>query len=49
MLTAICIALILLFVAVIIFSFAAVMLLGKILVYAAAAFAIGYLIKWIFD
>lgn len=49
MLTAICIALILFFIAAIIFSFAAVMLLGKILVYLAAALAIAYLIKWIFD
>lgn len=44
MLTAICIAVILLFVSVIIFSFAAVMLLVKILVFLAATLAIGYLI-----
>lgn len=49
MLTAIVIAIILLLASAIIFSFAAVVLLGKILVYAAIALAIGYLIKWIFD
>lgn len=49
MITAICIALILLLVSAIIFSFAAVMLLGKILIYGAIALGIGYLIKWIFD
>lgn len=49
MLTAMVIAFILLLASAIIFSFAAMALLGKILVYAVIAFAIGYLIKWIFD
>lgn len=49
MFTIICVALILLFVSVVIFSFAAVMILGKILVYGAIALGIACLIKWIFD
>lgn len=49
MLTAICIAAILLLASIFIFAFAAVVILGRILLYLAIAVAIGCFIKWIFD
>ncbi len=49
MVTAICITLVLLLVSAIIFYFATIVILGKILIYGAVALGVVYLIKWIFD